>query len=127
MDNLINTIIGKINYVIEKSNESVDSVNKITSQIDTNDSVIKNINSDNKEIIKHNKDNYLEKPDDESVINKSNDSTYKTKIWYTHYRSYIVKSVLDTETGNIYEDIIPYNQPSNFRNFLDNYFANDLN
>lgn len=126
MNNLINSIINKINYVIEQSNKSFDSINEKTSQINYNDGEIKSINSNNKEIIE-NKD--LVKPNDESITNKQNNAIINrpNKVWYTHYRGYIVKSILDIETGEIYEKMIPYNQPSNFRKFLDNYFENELN
>ena len=50
-----------------------------------------------------------------------------TKVWYTHYKSYIVKSWIEEGTNKIYEEKIPYNQPSNMTNFLANYFKNDLN
>ncbi len=112
MDNLINNIIHKINNLIEKSNQSIDSVNKKTSEINNNE---KDINIDNKEVNKN------------DSINRPIDSINRPKVWYTHYRSYIVKSVLDPETDMIHEKMIPFNQPSNFRKFLDNYFTNELN
>lgn len=48
------------------------------------------------------------------------------KIWYTHYRGYIVKSWLCPKTNLIMEEKIPYNRPNNFLNFLDNYFRYQL-
>ena len=47
-------------------------------------------------------------------------------VWYTHYRGYIVKSYLEHNTNRIIEEKIPYGQPSNFLNFLDNYFKYKL-
>ena len=49
-----------------------------------------------------------------------------TKIWYTHYKGYIVKSILNKKTNQIIEEKIPYNQPSNYLTFLDNYFKYSL-
>ena len=49
-----------------------------------------------------------------------------TKVWYTHYRGYIVKSYLNPFTNRIVEEKIPFNQPNNFTNFLNNYFQNKL-
>jgi len=49
-----------------------------------------------------------------------------TKVWYTHYRGYIVKSYLNPSTNRIVEEKIPFNQPNNFTNFLNNYFQNKL-
>ena len=43
------------------------------------------------------------------------------KIWYTHYKSYIVKSWIHPESNRIIEEKIPYNHPSNYLKFLDNY------
>lgn len=48
------------------------------------------------------------------------------KIWYTHYRGYIVKSWLCPYTNRIMEEKIPYNQPCNIIRFLDHYFKYDL-
>ena len=48
------------------------------------------------------------------------------KVWYTQYRGYIVKSTLDNKTGRIIDEKIPYNQPNNYLNFLDNYFKYHL-
>ena len=48
------------------------------------------------------------------------------KIWYTHYRGYIVKSILDEKTSKIIEEKIEYNQPNNYLRFLDNYFRYKL-
>ncbi len=47
-------------------------------------------------------------------------------VWYTHYRGYIVKSYLDPNSNRIIEEKIPYGQPNNFLNFLDNYFKYKL-
>jgi len=114
INNIINNLLGKINYFIEKSNNKVYSVNKnIKEQIEPYEEEEEKTNYETKQ--ENIKDNY------------ENNSINKPKVWYTHYRSYIVKSVLDTGTGEIYEKMIPYNQPSNFRNFLDNYFENELN
>lgn len=54
------------------------------------------------------------------------DSEANPKVWYTHYKGNIVKSVLDSN-NRIHEKAIQYNQPSEFRNFLNNYFSNKLN
>lgn len=48
------------------------------------------------------------------------------KVWYTHYRSYITRSYLEPVSNLIIEEKIPYNQHTNFQNFLKNYFQNDL-
>lgn len=116
INNIINNLVEKINYFIEKATTQVDSVNEnIKEKIEINEEENKKIkyeHENNPEIIKH-------------ISEKS--SLNKHKVWYTHYRGYIVKSVLDYDTGQIYEKMIPYNQPSNFRNFLDNYFENELN
>jgi hypothetical protein len=48
------------------------------------------------------------------------------KVWYNHYRGYIVKSYIDSKTNMIIQEKIPYNQPNNFLYFLDNYFENKL-
>ena len=49
-----------------------------------------------------------------------------TKIWYNHYRGCIVKSWIDPGTNLIMQERVPYNQPSHFLRFLDNYFKYDL-
>ena len=43
------------------------------------------------------------------------------KVWYTHYKSYIVKSWIHPISNRIIEEKIPYNQPNNYLKFLDNY------
>jgi len=48
------------------------------------------------------------------------------KVWYNHYRGYIVKNYIDPKTNMIIQEKIPYNQPNNFLHFLDNYFQNKL-
>ena len=48
-------------------------------------------------------------------------------VWYTHYRGYIVKSTIDRNTNKIIEEKMPYNQPNNYINFIDNYFKYKLN
>ena len=48
------------------------------------------------------------------------------KVWYNHYRGYIVKNYVDPKTNMIIQEKIPYNQPNNFLYFLDNYFENKL-
>jgi hypothetical protein len=52
--------------------------------------------------------------------------TREGKVWYTHYKSYITRSYLEPVSNLIIEEKIPYNQHSNFQNFLKNYFQNDL-
>jgi len=53
---------------------------------------------------------------------QSNDfNNMENKVWYTHYKSYIVKSWLHPVTNRIVEEKIPYNQPNNYLKFLDNY------
>jgi uncharacterized membrane protein YheB (UPF0754 family) len=80
-----------------------------------NSSIAKNINNS---------------PNIKNNIKQMNDFQYKNefkpKVWYTQYRGYIVKSVLD-HNNRIHEEKIPFNQPSSFRNFLNNYFLNELN
>jgi hypothetical protein len=49
------------------------------------------------------------------------------KVWYNQYRGYIVKSWIDKNTNLIQQKKIPYNQPNNFINFLNNYFTNRIN
>jgi hypothetical protein len=49
------------------------------------------------------------------------------KVWYTKYRGYIVKNWIDPKTNLIRQMKIPYNQPNNFLDFLDNYFMYKLN
>ena len=51
----------------------------------------------------------------------------ETKVWYTQYRGYIVKSWIDSETNLIKQMKIPYNQPNNFLHYLDYYFTYKLN
>jgi hypothetical protein len=52
----------------------------------------------------------------------SNDfNNMEHKVWYTHYKSYIVKSWIHPITNRIIEEKIPYNQPNNYLKFLDNY------
>lgn len=100
------------------------------------DRMIKSINSMTQSIeqqkeLTNTKSNLEESNDKQDNLENSNNvnnkSLKKNKVWYTNYRGYIVKSVLDQETGVIHEKMIPYNQPSNFRNFLNNYFENELN
>ena len=45
----------------------------------------------------------------------------ENKVWYTHYKSYIVKSWIHPITNRIVEEKIPYNHPNNYLKFLDNY------
>lgn len=49
------------------------------------------------------------------------------KVWYSHFRGYIIRSYLDPITNRIVNEKIPYNQPNVFRNFLDDYFRYKLN
>ena len=55
-----------------------------------------------------------------------NNNHTTTKVWYTHYGGYIVKSYLNPHTNRIIEEKIPFNQPNNFTSFLNNYFQNKL-
>lgn len=52
---------------------------------------------------------------------------YNQNVWYNHYRGYIVKSWIDNDSNRIMQEKIPYNQPNNYLNFLDNYFKYRLN
>ena len=49
------------------------------------------------------------------------------KVWYTHYKSYIVKSWIHPVSNRIIEEKIPYNQPNNYLKFLDDYFMYKIN
>ena len=49
------------------------------------------------------------------------------KVWYSHFRGYIIRSYLDPITNRIVNEKIPYNQPNVFTNFLDDYFRYKLN
>ena len=44
------------------------------------------------------------------------------KVWYTHTKGYIIKRWVDPKTNLIVEERLPYNQPSNYLTFLNNYF-----
>jgi hypothetical protein len=55
-----------------------------------------------------------------------NENTNSNKVWYIQSKGYIIKSWVDPHTNLIVEKRIPYNQPNNFLNYLDNYFKNDL-
>ena len=46
----------------------------------------------------------------------------KVKVWYTHFKGYIIKSYIHPVTNRIIEEKIPYNQPNNYLHFLDDYF-----
>jgi len=50
-----------------------------------------------------------------------------TKVWYNQYRGFIVKSWIEPGTNIIHQEKIPYNQPNNFINFLNDYFTYRLN
>jgi hypothetical protein len=54
-------------------------------------------------------------------LNGSNEKNEIKKIWYTHYKGYIVKSYLEPITNRIIEEKIPYNQPNHYLKFLNNY------
>lgn len=43
------------------------------------------------------------------------------KVWFNERGGFIYKSTLDPISGKIYQEKIPYNQPSNFTNFLYRY------
>ena len=53
-------------------------------------------------------------------------SNNNSQIWYTHYRGYIIKNWVDKDTNMIVQEKIPYNQPNNYLNYLDNYFMYKL-
>jgi hypothetical protein len=57
-------------------------------------------------------------------MNSSEYNNETNKIWYNHYRGYIVKNYLDPNTNMIIQKKIPYNQPNNIINFINNYFKN---
>jgi len=59
----------------------------------------------------------------QSVDYQSNNNS---QIWYTHYRGYIIKNWIDKDTNRIVQEKIPYNQPNNYLNYLDNYFMYKL-
>ena len=48
-----------------------------------------------------------------------------SKIWYTHYRGYIIKNWVDKD-NRIIQEKIEYNQPDNYLKYLDNYFMYKL-
>ena len=48
-----------------------------------------------------------------------------TNVWYTNAKGYIIKSWV-SPNNMIIEEKIPYNQPNNYLNFLDNYFMYKL-
>lgn len=54
------------------------------------------------------------------------ENSNSNKVWYIQSKGYIIKSWVDPQTNLIVEKRIPYNQPNNFLNYLDNYFKNDL-
>ena len=43
------------------------------------------------------------------------------RIWYNHYRGYIVKSWFNPNTNLIEEEKIPYNKNVPIKSFLDKY------
>ena len=51
---------------------------------------------------------YVESKNNVQKVNY--DEPFSTKIWYNHYRGYIVKSYLDPLTNRIVEEKIKYNQ-----------------
>ncbi len=51
---------------------------------------------------------------------------YEEKVWYNERGGYIIKSRYNPLTGKIEEKYLPNNQPSNFRDFLNNYFKKEL-
>jgi hypothetical protein len=53
-------------------------------------------------------------------------SNNNSQVWYIHYRGYIIKNWIDKDTNRIVQEKIPYNQPSNYLNYLDNYFMYKL-
>jgi len=59
-------------------------------------------------------------------MNNNQNNNKTNKVWYNHYRGYIVKSYIHPETNIIIQEKVPYNQPNNFLNFLNNYFENKL-
>ena len=48
------------------------------------------------------------------------------RVWYNHYRGYIIKSWVDPKTNLIVQEKLPYNQPNHYLKFLDNYFMYNL-
>jgi hypothetical protein len=48
------------------------------------------------------------------------------RVWWNDYRGCITKSILYPGEKIIKQDGIPYNQPENFIDFLDEYFKCDL-
>ena len=60
----------------------------------------------------------------QSIDCQSNNTN--SQIWYTHYRGYIIKNWVDKDTNRIIQEKIPYNQPNNYLNYLDNYFMYKL-
>ena len=50
-----------------------------------------------------------------------------SRIWYNHYRGYIIKNSLDPITNKIVKEKISYNQPDTYLHSLDDYFRYKLN
>lgn len=48
------------------------------------------------------------------------------RTWFNERGGYIIKSTLNPITGKIHEEYMPYNQPSNFTQFLNDYMKYQL-
>jgi hypothetical protein len=66
----------------------------------------------------------MENPKCYLSYNKNRD---ESKVWYNQYKGFIVKSWIDPGSNRIFQEKIPYNQPDNFINFLNNYFTYKIN
>lgn len=62
----------------------------------------------------------------EKKLYSSYESDGETKIWFNHYRGYIIKNWVDPKTNLIMQERLPYNQPNHYLKFLDNYFLYNL-
>jgi hypothetical protein len=54
------------------------------------------------------------------------DNKQTVRVWYTNINGCITKSYNNPITNKIIQEKIPFNHPSNFTKWIDDYFKNKL-
>jgi hypothetical protein len=48
------------------------------------------------------------------------------RVWYNHYRGYIVRNTLDPQTNRIIQERMEFNSPANYNKQIDDFFMYKL-
>ena len=68
-------------------------------------------------------DNYCYYPYD---ININKNTNSGTRVWYNHFRGYVVRNTYEPQTNRIIQERLEFNSPLNYNKQIDDFFMYKL-